>query len=263
VSTVTSLPADTLTVDPGVQRPLDERRVDRMALDLHTEALGVIAVSQRADGTYHVIDGQHRVASVRRAGRGADMIRCVVYTGLTRAEEASMFLRLNESRRVQAIDRFRVRVVEGDLVAVSLTTILADHGWRVTPSDGDGAFTAVAALETIYRGANITPDSAHADACHALLNIITTAYGHATDGVRKEIIGGLGLVILRHGHELDTHKIVTELAKTSGGPLGLISRAKGLRDLRGGRIDHAMAEVIVNLHNKSRRSRRLADWRAA
>lgn len=262
-TSVTTLPTDKLTVDHSVQRALDDKRVDRMAADLHMDALGVITVSHRADDTYHVIDGQHRVEALRRAGHGGGSVYCVVYRGLSRAEEAAMFVRLNETKQVQPLDRFRVRVVEGDPVAVALNTVLAGHGWRVTTGGGESCFSAVRALETVYRGAKVVTTTDNLDACDTVLGIVTAAFGHSAHAVGKQIIAGLGLVVLRHGHELDQRKLINELSKTPNGALGLISRAQGLREMRGGRVDHAMAEVIVNLHNKGRRTHRLPEWRSA
>lgn len=254
--------ADTLMVDPTVQRALDTRRADRMAADLRMDALGAITVSRRADGTHHIIDGQHRVAAVLRAGLGDELLPCLQYEGLTRTHEAGMFIRLNESKQIQAVDRFRIRVVEEDPIAVALNTALLDNGWRLGGSH-DGCFSAVSALENVYRGAGVTADHANLDTCRTLLSMITTAFGDAKDGGRKEIVAGLGLMLLRHRHDMDLHKVAAEMAKYPGGPLGLVGRAKGLRELQGGNVADSMAEVLINLHNKGRRSRRLPEWRTA
>lgn len=252
--------ADMLIVDHSVQRALDTVRVDRMAADLHMDALGVITVSRRADGTGHIIDGQHRAAAVLRAGLGAELLPCMEYEGLTRAQEAAMFIRLNESKQVQSVDRFRIRVVEGDPVAVRLNAALNEQGWWLGTANGDGNFSAVAALESVYRGARITESKANLEACRTVLSLVTAAYGNARDGVRKEIISGLGLVVLRHGGQIDERKMVTEMALYPGGALGLIGKGKGLRELRGGNVGDAVAEVLTTAHNKGRRTRRLPDW---
>jgi hypothetical protein len=262
-STVELLVVDTLIVDHDVQRPLDEQRADRMAADLRPEALGVLHVSQRGNGAHHIIDGQHRAAALRRAGLGDTTVRCVVYTGLSRATEAAMFVRLNESRNVMAIDRFRIRVVEGDPVAVAITDLLTEYGWRVQSSTSDGSFSAVAAIETVFRGAKMTDGEANVDACHTLLGIITAAFGHNADGVRREIVAGLGRIVLRHDIELDTRKLVGEMSTFPGGARGIVGKAKALKDLRNINVSDAMAEFLVSLHNKGKRTRRLPEWRTS
>ena len=142
------------------------------------------------------------------------------------------------------------------------TKVLTDHGWRVAAGQTNGTFSAVAALERIYHGANIVKDGAYLARCHTVIAVLTAAFGHNSDGCRQEIVSGLGFVVLRH-LDLDLRKLVTELGKFPGGPLGLCGRAKALRDLSGGNLGHAMAEIITNLHNKGRRTKRLPEWRAA
>lgn len=56
------------------------------------------------------------------------------------------------------------------------------------------------------------------------------------------------------------NKLVAVLAQAEGGALGLIGRAKTLTQYRGGNIPNAMAEIIVNLYNKGRRTRLLPEW---
>lgn len=260
-STMTTLVVSTLDVDHDVQRPLDEARADRMAENLRLDALGVLHISRRGKGVHHIIDGQHRAAALRRAGLGDTEVRCVVYEGLSRAEEAAMFVRLNESKNVLAIDRFRIRVVEGDPIAVAITEILAEFGWRVQSGANAGCFTAVAAIEAIYGGAKLTDEATNADACRTILSMINAAFGHDPDGARKEIITGLGRVVLRHDLELDTRKLVTEMATFPGGAKGIIGKGRGLRDLRNCNMPDAMAEFFTTLHNKGKRTRRLPDWR--
>jgi hypothetical protein len=244
-----------LTVDQTVQRPLDGVRVAQIAADFEPESLGVITVSERADGTHHIIDGQHRIAAMRVIGKDKTPVNCVLWRGLSRAEEAAMFRRLNNTRQVQVLDRFRVRIVEGDRVACQLNELLEAHGWTIRKAKAQGSFFAVSALEKVYN----KPPGADIDTCDAVIRVATHAWGHESDGLRAEIVVGLG-ALLRKYPRLDTPKLVTELAKLEGGPLGLIGKAKQLRDIRGGLIPDAMAEILVNLHNKRRQTNRLPEW---
>ncbi len=248
-----------LTVDHTVQRALDKLRVDKLAADYKPDAIGVIVVSARDDGTVHVIDGQHRVAATIAAGFGERNLPCMVYKGLNRAEEAAMFRRLNNTRGVQALDKFRVRVIEEDPVAVVLNDLLSRRGWTVGWSKADGWFAAVTALENLYRASKNT-EGEHDAVCDTTLRVVTEAWGHNADGVRSEVIAGVGAVVLRHGDGVDLAKLVSELSQFRGGPRTLIGQAKSLRDIRGGRLGDSFAEIVINLVNKSRRSRRLPDW---
>src|SRR5882757_843247 len=148
-------PLDALMVDVAVQRSVDHTWV-AARIDLKDErgvvlkrrfrpdALGVIVVSRRDDGNIHIIDGQHRAELCRRSGY-TEPLACLVYVGLSLAEEASMFRLLNDRRKVNVIDSFRIRVVEGEPVATELADILAAHGWSVQASKSKGSFAAVSA----------------------------------------------------------------------------------------------------------------------
>lgn len=258
---VESISVEKLTVDPSVQRSVDKLRVGRIAKDYQPAALGTITVSRREDGVCHVIDGQHRVMATIEAGHGDQEVTCLVYTGLTRAEEAAMFRRLNNTRTVLPVDKFRVRVVEGDPVAVTLNKILNQHGWTVMTSKAPGTFAAVTALEGVY-GGKLNGEGDVELICDELISIITESWGHDADGVRGEIVGGLGALLLRYNTRVDLSKLVAELGKYPSGPRGLVGKAKGLRDYRGGKLPDAVAEIAVELLNKGRRTNKLPDWRS-
>lgn len=256
-----NLPLAKLTIDPEVQRSLDKTRVNRMVKDYQPQALGALVVSRRQDGTIHVIDGQHRLAASIAAGYGDREVSCLVFEGLSKPQEAMLFRQLNNTRTPQSLDKFRVRVIEGDEVAVALNTILEAHGWHAAQSKDDSCFAAVAALEKVYRG-KLNGEGDTATICDTLIRVITKAWDFNADGVRAELIGGLGALLLRFNTRVDLSKLTTELGQTAGGPLGLIGRAKSLRDLRGGTIPDALAEIVVEMLNKSRRTNRLPHWRS-
>lgn len=254
------LRADHLGVDPQVQRSIDPVRVRKIADNLNFDALGTVTVSERDDGTYHVVDGQTRVAAMKQAGFGDYPMDCRVFTGLTLADEAALFRLYNDTKQVRPITKFVIRVIEGDPKAVALNRMLEDYKWKVTGASGRGYFMAVAALEWVHDGGG-QYEPGNLDTCDAVINILTTAFGHNQDGVRAELIKGLGLVVLRYGDQLDLRKLTVELGQHDGGPVGVIGDARQLKKLRSGHVADAMAEVLVNLVNKGRRTKKIPDWR--
>lgn len=253
-----SIPVQDLHVDPEVQRTIDRNWVTARVPKFRVDGLGTLVVSRRENGFHHIVDGQHRHA-LCLAVEYDETLSCQVYTGLTRAEEASMFRLLNDRRKVQPIDLFRVRVIEGDPVATRLKGILEQHGWTVQASKSVGSFGAVGALERIYRGWGQI-EATNLGVCQSVISAITEAWGHNPHGVRAEIVTGLGMLLIRHGGRVDITKLVTEMAGTAGGPLVLCGRAKALREMSGGRIGDAMAANLVNMINKGRRKNRLPSW---
>lgn len=249
------LAVSSLNVDPGIQRGLDRRRVSKMAEALDLDALGVVTVSHRANGTYHVVDGQHRIAAVRLAGGDSVKVMCRVFDGLSSEAEARLFRLLNNTVKPQQIDLFRIRVVEGDPVAVDIQRMIEANGWRLVFGTRPGAFVAVAAAERIYR---LDPV-----ALEKTFNVVTRAWGHAQSSVDGRVIEGIGLVLARYGTAVDVADLTDRLARYGGGAGALIGKARGLRDLRGGQICRALAEIVVDLYNARRKTRALPGWRAS
>ena len=253
---------DHLTVDPRVQRALDIGRVRRIAAAVDFAALGTLIVSHREDDTFHVVDGQTRVAALKESGNGEYEADCKVFEGLSLAEEAKLFRLYNDTKQVKPTTKFIVRVVEGEPKALAMNDILVRNGWVVTGATSRGHFCAVAALEWVYDGAGLY-EPGNIDACDTVVNVLTVAFGLNQDGVRAELVKGVGLVVLRYGDELDLRKLATDLSQHDGGPTGVIGAARQLRKLRSANIAHSMAELLVGMVNKGRRTKRIPEWREA
>lgn len=243
-----------LIVDPHIQRSVDRIRAGAMATDLDMDAVGVITVSRRTNGSYHIIDGQHRVEALRLAGGEGEKVHCRIFSNLSVEDEARMFRLLNNSKSLQALDKFRVRVVEGEEVAVFISDVLTRYGWKVTPASGEGCFTAVVAAERVY----------HRDytAVERTIATVTRAWGHDSASADGRIIEGLGLVYARYGETCDDNDVVERLAKYAGGANRLIGNARGIRDIYRISVASAVADIVVELYNQRRKTKALAPWRA-
>lgn len=255
------LPLDQLHVDPTIQRPLDEARAQRLSDSLDLSLLGVIEVSDRDNGRYHVLDGQHRVAALRLAGFSTELVECKVHNGLAKADEASRFVGLNTFANPRAFDRFRVRVKAGDPVAVGIDQILMEFGWRLMQGDSPGCFTAVVAAERVYTGHGTSEKERGPENLRAALGVITEAWGRKPINANGYVVGGLGLFFARYGSEVDRPALVKRLAQYPGGADNYIGKARGIRDFRGGTLPRCVAELTTELYNKRRSSGQLESWR--
>lgn len=151
-------------------------------------------VSDRGNGTYHVIDGQHSVSGARRAGYAEDTrVRCFVYRSLTRSQEAAMFRELNADRKsVKPIDLFRARIAEGEPVAVGISALLRSHGWTIGSHGRDGAFAAVKTLEAIYKQKDGPA------VCGKTLSVITEAWDRHPDSAHQTVVKVVSLFLRAH-----------------------------------------------------------------
>lgn len=259
-SNITTVKADSLTIDPRVQRKegIDEGRVAKMAQAFNPDALGTITISKRKDGTLVIIDGAHRSAAARAAGHKND-IPATVHTGLTLQQEAELFVLLNTFKQPSAISRFLARVVMGEPEAVQINTIVNNHGWRILQSNDPGCIAAIGALERIYRnGAGTLNEGRHPHALDWTLDIITAAWEHDGASASAHLLLAVAQLYGRFGGAVDAKKLVLEMQHTR--PDVLVGKGKVLRDLQGGTVSAAIAKTLVGLHNKKRRSNLLPEW---
>lgn len=251
---IMSIPAHGIHIDPTVQRSLIPARVKWLADRMDLDALGVFTVSDRGSGNYVVLDGQHRLAAIERVGMGEWEVTCHVYTGLSLDQEAALFRRLNDTRKITPWDDFSKGLVEGDDECIAINTICMQHGLEVEGYGKDGKITCVLKLRQIYASKNGRPDG---ELLSDVLEDSISAWGHTYPGVEKNILGGLAIVHRTYGKEFDRAALVNKMAKFPGGPSGILGKAKALRDISSSSLERLVAEVMVGLYNKGRRSGKL------
>jgi hypothetical protein len=232
-----------LWVDPQVQRAVKKARVEAMAGSFRPEALGVLTTSWREATRIHVIDGQHRYRAAEAAGY-TGVIQTMEYRGLTIPEEAALFRLLNKTEKVSPIDQH---------LALAIARILKDNGWTLASTAGAGKISAIRALERVY--------AKDATAAAATMATLTAAFGHIPAAVQGSMVEGLGLVLAKHGLDIDLTDLAKRLAASPGGPDALVGFARGQKMARTGNLSAQVSWVIVTLYNQRRRTTSLPEWR--
>jgi hypothetical protein len=255
--------AELLTVDPRVQRPLDAARVRRLARSWDPRAAGVITVSQRSPergGASVVLDGQTRLAAFLQLQQEnphavSEPLTGQVYTGLSEADEALMFLEHNDRKAVTPRDRFRLSVMAGEEWAVRATAVLASRGWYAHGMDAPADRTtfhrygAVQAVERTYKL------DGTGDVLARTVDIVSAAWPTEPEAVRAETLDGIGLLLDRWDG-LDTKGLTVKLSK--------LTLARYLARVNDWRIGHpgkssrqAAYGFTVDVYNLSRKTHRL------
>jgi hypothetical protein len=248
--------ADRLTVVERVQRGLIPARAKALAGKLDLDALGIFTVSERNDGQLVVLDGQHRLEALLIHDMGEWEVTCHIYRGLSEAQEAALFRRLNDTRKITPFDDFDKGLVEGDPEALAINAICQKHGLQVTHYGADGHITCIQKLRQLYVSSNGLPSGAILDDA---LGLVLEAWGVHYPAVEKSILGGVAIVLSAYGKEIDRGKLVEKLAKEKGGASGLLGRARMLREIRTTSVERLVASVIVGTYNKGRGSGKLAE----
>lgn len=245
------LPFNSLALDPEYQRELISARVKHLVNNWNLEDVGAIVVSIRTGDPKkaYIIDGQHRYRAAMELGLGSTKVLCHVYRGLSREEEARKFLAANDSRAVTPFDKYRAGLVAGDPIAVGTREVAESNGWQVSGGAGDGQIACVAQIMKLYER--------DPDLLDETLAIATEAWGTRSAAVEQSLVGGLSTVLDTFNGELDRGALAKKLAKYRGGAASLVGDARGLSDIKPISIRRAVAEIMVSVYNKGRRSGQL------
>jgi hypothetical protein len=244
-----------VVVDAAVQRGLDARRAQEMADRYDPAAVGVITVSDR-DGNRYIVDGQHRVEAAKLAGQGTVTLDAKIYSGLTRVDEAKLFIALNSARIPSATARFRVRLQALDPVPVAIDSILALHGWEVGGPGIKARINAVASLEMVW-ALDPTEERKVFD---STIRLITATWGHDPEGVSAPVLGGVSQFVNRYAGQFDAPALAKKMRASWASPGALVGLGKSLKASRGGKLSTCVGEIIHSTYNAKRRTGVLDTW---
>ena len=260
-SKLVELHAGEFSVDLKVQRQLQDARAEAMADDFQPHALGLLTASKRTDGHIYIVDGQHRMVAARKASYDG-LMATRLFEGLTLKEEAALFLKLNSSRAVQAIDRFKVRITEGEPVAVKINEVLKRYDLHVDWANNSSlnVISAITALEKIYKGAGVRDEGEHADLLDKLVSTLVKAYGGNEGKMERMVFSrvmleGLGIFIATYNKRIDFDRLIYVLSGTT--PRAIITNTRTLKDakVKGPSLGMNAAQVILNLYNNRNRAK--------
>ena len=251
---VTVNPAELQT--PVYQRSVNERRVAKIANDFDPNALGAITIVKRPDGSRWVVDGRHRGNAAIR--NGLTEMYAIQYEGLTVAQEAQLFLDLNDMKLVSAIDKHRASVYAEVPEAVAVEQVITSHGWRVAQGHEDGSISAIGSVYSVCKGLGIAGANAGPKLLDKVLTVITGAWGHNRDASHELILRGIGKVIARYEGDIDLQLLTKKLSKVT--PTNLAAEGRARAAALTVNKDVGVAGRIVQIYNASRSAGRIADW---
>lgn len=117
---------ENIRVNAAYQRNLSSRGlavIKRIISRFSWSKFGAITVAENDDGTYAVIDGQHRAAAALMLR--IKQVPAVIVLRTDLQAEADSFVGINSDRTtVSPVDKFRARITAGDKVAAELAETL-------------------------------------------------------------------------------------------------------------------------------------------
>lgn len=235
-------------VNPRAQRELRPGWAAQIAADFDPDRFQPPLLSLR-HGKHFVIDGQHRIEAMRLMGWDDQQVQCWVYTDLTEAQEADLFLWHNNRKAVASFDTFQIGVMAERPDESDINRIVLANGLKV--AHGDGGISATSALRRVY---------SHGGAVLArTLRIVRDSYGD--EGLHAHIIEGMGLLCARYNGELDDGHAVARLGTVRGGVGALNSKAAVLRKQLGKPMPQCVAAAATDIINSgAARGKKLPNW---
>lgn len=234
------LPLTKLMVDDAYQRPLTNF-VEKIRNNYDPALLGTLVVSKRSSSEYAVVDGQTRKEALAELGQAA--APCLVYIGLTQAQEASLFARLQKERRgIHSFHRFRAALVAGEKEPTEIAEIANECGYEVGMEKGE--ISSVAALEYAYRK--------DPEVLERLLLVLKEAWPEYTP--QGDIIRGLTMFYVEQAKgkkTVDDERLANRLASVTAEELRRKASAlkEGFAD--GGSSGKYMKDAIAGQYRKT------------
>lgn len=243
-----------LTVDQEVQRfHFNPRKVENIVKNFNPNALDRITVSKRNAATLVVVDGWHRWEAVRRLTDSTGTLEARVFEGLSKSEEAQMFLDLNPGNQPTALDRYRMRLIIGEPTIAAIDKAVHAYGWTVHPLPGNGHLQCVKALERIQRIAE--KNEAAADLVGNVMLVISRAYGNQREAGTAILLEGIAAVLdtYRATKQFNTDRLIDVLKSYGGGPFSLVGDAQQAARVSKMRPPMAVADLLVKEYNRGLR----------
>lgn len=204
------------------------------------------AIVSYRDGRYYIVDHQHQVQAKYELN-GCDpnlLIRCDVRTGLTLAQEAELYYRLNVSSKKLSFAEKLIGLIEaGDANAVRFRETVEKSGWVI----GSNSLSAVKEAWKIFNTA---------EGEQRLTEILVTAnkcWPGEPSGISSQMLRGFA-VFFRNHPDYKKDRLVKTLSQCQ--PSELMRKASSYykqMDSRSFTLPYCTYSIIVNAYNKGLR----------
>ena len=232
------------------QRALSEANVQEIAEQLDLDLLGTIQVSlPDSKGVHHIIDGQTRVAAMRRYGFDeSTTVQCEVHPYSDAVNCARLFRLFNNKRRaIKAVDDYIAGVTGEFEEHVAVDRIVRGVGFEIAAHSGDGIIHCPNACLGSYRRHGGAP-------LRKGLETIKATWGEDPNGLIGPIISGYAMLVNAHDDQLDYARLVDRVEKKFT-PGRLRGTARSHREVNGGSDAIAVYKVVLDTYNASLRNK--------
>lgn len=236
-----------LTSGLHYQRPVNPEDVDRLIAKWNPCLLTPIVVSFR-DGNFNVVDGQHRIAAMRKMAGGGDVIiPCIIYTGLTYRQEAELYYMLDQTRGKLRLSHATKALVESgsDPTIIDVKQRVEDAGFVWALDKPTGEPFEIAATRAVINAYRLLGGEAFS----RMLGLIVGAWHGTPKSLQSSIISGMALFLKTYEAELTDQTFIRRLSMVD--PEEITQRGK--LDFSTNKAALRFARVILSKYNSQQR----------
>lgn len=231
-----------LKVDKRYQRDITEghgqAHVNRILKAFNWNCYQPIIVAERDDGTYAVIDGQHRLAAAKKHP-AIDSLPCYIIDAPDVAAQAAIFVAVNSVRKsLTGLQKFWASHAAGEAIAVGLakacsvanvTILRGPPSYDLPPRSIVGAVR----LQEVARKLGLSPVA-------EALKVLAEAHPEKVNAFRSPTLAALARIAADAGYSRDRLLAILKKLDTDK----LHDEARANRIAEGGTLETATARVL-------------------
>lgn len=243
---------DEINVAAEYQREMIVPHVNDMEKNFDPNAVGILLVGQRDDGSYWAVDGLQRLSTARKLG--IKRVPCEVVQSSGPAFEAALFRKRARRRNLSACQLFKALVAEGNEEAKQILAVVNDVGLNV------------AGMAQVKRGGSIGCIKACRDAfkiggadhLSLVLTTLKRAWGGGHENAyHQAMVNGLSLFLFRYHGDVDIKRLTSKMATQS--PAHVLGQAQPFKLMNGGSRDKAVGHAFKAYYDIGLR-KKLPPW---
>ena len=236
---------------------MDEKEVNRLIREWDDRLLDPLVVSFR-DGKFNVVDGQHRVAAMRKMNGGKEvMVPCTIYSGLTYEQEADLCYKLDKAKKrltlAQATNALAESGTDADIRTVK--SLIEANGFVWALNRRTRSTNEIGSIRALMKSWRALGN----DEFSRMLVLLRCTWGGNPDSLTSFIFSGMTIFLKAYGAEIDDRLFIRQLSKVEPdeivrrGKLDFSTTNNGLR----------YARVILEKYNNQRKNAKKLPYRFA
>jgi len=244
-----------LTSGLPYQQPISEKKVDHLVREWDDRLLTPLTVSFR-DGKFNVVDGQHRVAAMRKMNNGENvMVPCLVYSGLTYEQEAELCYRIDQSKGRLSLAMSTNALMESgqDAQVLEIRRLLEQEGFTWVLGKKAKAPYEIAATAAVIRAYRLLGGATFS----RLFSLLRNTWHGDPQSLQGTFLSGVALFLKTYELEVNDHNFTRRLSLTAPEEISRRSRL----DLSTSNAALRYARVIWEKYNSYQRGERKLPYR--